>query len=199
MTTRTSFKTLRRRCFTPRSRSAWRSWLQKNHTDVEEVWVVFYKKGTGHPTISYNDAVEEALCFGWIDGIKKRVDSARYMHRFTPRKLNSAWSKSNKERGARLIEAGLMTPAGQRLIDHAKRSGAWSRPLDRAAALDMLDELAAALDADQDALVNFNALAPSYRRQFIAWIDAAKRPATRAGRVAKTVELLRRGERLGMA
>ena len=124
MTTRTSVKTLRPRRFTPRSRSAWRSWLQKNHTDVEEVWVVFYKKGTGHPTISYNDAVEEALCFGWIDGIKKRVDSARYMHRFTPRKLNSTWSKSNKERVARLIEAGLMTPAGQRLIDHAKQGGA---------------------------------------------------------------------------
>ena len=199
MTTRTSVKTLRPRRFTPRSRSAWRSWLQKNHTGVEEVWVVFYRKGTGHPTVSYNDAVEEALCFGWIDGIRKRVDSARYMHRFTPRRLNSAWSKSNKERVARLIEARLMTPAGQRLIDHAKRGGAWSRSSDLVPVPDMPDELTAALDADQDALVNFNALAPSYRRQFIAWIADAKRPTTRAGRVAKSVDLLRRGERLGMA
>jgi uncharacterized protein YdeI (YjbR/CyaY-like superfamily) len=117
----------RQRQFTPRSRSAWRSWLRRNHANVEEVWVVFYKKGTGQPTISYNDAVEEALCFGWIDGIKKRVDDARYMHRFTPRKPNSVWSESNKERVARLIEAGLMTSAGQRMIDHAKRAGAWSR------------------------------------------------------------------------
>ena len=130
MTTTAAKNTSRQRRFTPRSRSAWRNWLRKTHTDVTEVWVVFYKKNTGHPTISYNDAVEEALCFGWIDGIRKHVDDARYMHRFTPRKLNSVWSESNKKRGARLTEARLMTPAGQRLIDHAQKSGAWDRSSD---------------------------------------------------------------------
>ena len=123
-------KASRPKQFTPRSRSAWRNWLLKSHADVEEVWVVFYKKGTGQPTISHNDAVEEALCFGWIDGIRKRVDDARYMHRFTPRKLNSGWSDSNKERVVRLVAAGLMTAAGQRLIDQAKGSGAWDRSSD---------------------------------------------------------------------
>ena len=198
MTTRNPEKASRQRRFTPRSRSAWRNWLQKNHADVEEVWVVFYKKNTGHPTLSYNDSVEEALCFGWIDGIRKRVDDARYMHRFTPRKPGSVWSESNKDRAARLIETGLMTPAGQRLIDRAKRSGAWTRPSIPEPAPDMPDELAVALDADQDALDHFNALAPSYRRQFITWVAVAKRSPTRARRVAKSVELLRRGERLGI-
>ena len=96
MTTTAAKKTPRQRHFTPRSRSAWRNWLRKHHADVAELWVVFYKKGTGQPTISYNDAVEEALCFGWIDGIRKRVDDARYMHRFTPRKLNSVWSEPTR-------------------------------------------------------------------------------------------------------
>ncbi len=85
MTMRNPEKASRQRRFTPRSRSAWRNWLQKNHADIEDVWVVFYKKNTGHPTLSYNDSVEEALCFGWIDGVRKRVDDTRYMHRFTPR------------------------------------------------------------------------------------------------------------------
>ena len=130
MTTTAAKKTSQQRRFTPRSRSAWRNWLRKHHADVAELWVVFYKKGTGQPTISYNDAVEEALCFGWIDGIRKRVDDARYMHRFTPRKPNSMWSESNKVRVVRLVEAGLMTAAGQRLIDHAQESGAWDRSPD---------------------------------------------------------------------
>ena len=94
----------------------------KTHADVEELWGVFYKKTPGHPTLSYNDSVEEALCFGWIDGIRKRIDDTRYIHRFTPRKLGSVWSESNKERVRRLIEAGLMTRAGQRLIDHSKQN-----------------------------------------------------------------------------
>ena len=185
------------RRFTPRSRSAWRRWLSANHDRVDQVGVVFYKKHVGKPTLSYNDAVEEALCFGWIDGVKKRIDDERYMHRFTPRKPRSRWSETNRKRVERLLVSGQMTLAGQRLIDEAKRSGTWScQP--EATRFEMAPAFSAALEADPDARVSWNTLAPSYQRQFIMWIGIGKREATRDRRIAESLELLRRGERLGM-
>ncbi len=185
------------RRFTPRSRSCWRRWLCANHDRVDAVWVVFYKKHVDKPTATYNDAVEEALCFGWIDGTKQRIDDERYMHRFTPRRPGSRWSETNRKRVDRLRASGKMTAAGQRLIDEAKRSGTWGwKP--EAARFEMAHAFSAALEADPNAQAFWNTLAPSYQRQFITWIGTAKREATRERRIAESLGLLRRGERLEM-
>ncbi len=106
--------------FTPNNRNEWREWLQANHDTHNEIWLVYYKKHTGKPTISYNDSVEEALCFGWIDGIKKRIDDEAYCHRFTPRRSNSNWSETNVKRAVLMIEKGLMTPSGLKIFEKAK-------------------------------------------------------------------------------
>ena len=182
---------------TPRSRAAWRRWLEQHHADRSEVWVVFYKRGTGRPTLSYDDAVEEALCFGWIDGVKRSLDAERYTHRFTPRKADSRWSETNRRRVEKLVAAGRMTPAGARLIAAAKRNGTWNyeRPQ---LELSMPDDLATALVASPQARAFFDSLAPSYQRQFLGWIHIAKRSETRARRIRESVELLARGEKLGM-
>lgn len=186
------------RRFTPRSRKQWRDWLAKNHANRDEVWLVFYKKHTGKPTLSYNDAVEEALCFGWIDGIRKRVDDERYMHRFTPRKPGSNWSETNKQRVRRLLEQGLITPAGLELIDVAKRSGKWDTAYRYDHGPAMPAELETALRNSRKAATTFHALAPSYKRQYVAWVATAKRPETKANRLAETIRLLEAGKKLGM-
>jgi len=183
---------------TPKSRQAWRSWLQKNHATVTEVWLVFYKRHTGKPTLSYNDAVEEALCFGWIDGVKRSVDEERYMHRFSPRLMGSKWSESNRKRVARLVDAGLMTPSGQRSIDEAKLNGNWDTPARPSMDMPMPPELASRLKRHKKAARFFESLAPSYRRQYIAWIATARRDETRTRRLDEAMQLLARGEKLGM-
>jgi uncharacterized protein YdeI (YjbR/CyaY-like superfamily) len=182
---------------TPRSRQAWRSWLKSHHDSETEIWLVFYKQQSGKPTLSYNDAVEEAVCFGWIDGIKRRIDEERYTHRFTPRKPDSNWSETNRKRAARMEKAGLMTDAGQRAIRAAKRKGTW-RSATHAIDTSTPPELAARLAKNKTAAAFFEALAPSYRREFTGWINSAKRDATRQRRIDETVELLSRGEKLGM-
>lgn len=183
---------------TPRSRQAWRQWLAKHHADASEVWLVFYKRHTGKPTLSYNDAVEEALCFGWIDGIRKSIDDERYMHRFTPRRPDSRWSESNKKRVARMNEAGLMTVAGARAVRRARDSGKWDEPSRPDNHLSMPTELRNRLKKDDRARRFFLSLAPSYRRQYIAWIASAKRADTRQRRAEEALELLRSGQKLGM-
>ena len=102
--------------FYAKDRKEWREWLEKNHDKEKEVWLVYYRKSTGKPTVSYNDSVEEALCFGWIDSIEKGVDEERFMSRFTPRKPKSNWSPSNRARAKRLIESGLMTDSGRKVL-----------------------------------------------------------------------------------
>ena len=186
------------RKYTPKSRKQWREWLAKNHAVTAEVWLVFYKKHTGKPTLSYSDAVEEALCFGWIDGIRKRIDDERYMHRFTPRKPDSNWSETNKKRVARLLEENLIEPAGLTLIEAAQRSGRWDVPGRKDVDLSMPVELESALDKNDKAATFFRSLAPSYKREFVAWIATAKRPETRAKRLAETIRLLQAGKKLGM-
>jgi uncharacterized protein YdeI (YjbR/CyaY-like superfamily) len=106
-------------------RTAWREWLEKNHSGKTGVWIVFFKKKTGKPSLSYEDAVEEALCFGWIDSLVKRVDEESYVQKFTPRKAASTWSASNKKRVQKMIRQGRMTPAGMLAIDEAKGRGSW--------------------------------------------------------------------------
>ena len=184
--------------FTPRNRDDWRDWLRRNHDSRAEVWVVFFKKTAPKSNLSYNDAVEEAVCFGWIDGVKRSVDEHRYMHRFTPRKPDSKWSPSNKERVQRMVESGLMTEAGARTVAHAKESGAWDAPVEPSGPLPMPPEFATRLKRNKKAQSFFDSLAPSYRRQFVDWVAAAKRDDTRERRMNEALDLLAQGKKLGM-
>lgn len=158
------------------------------------MWFVFYKKSAGRARISYDDAVEEALCFGWIDSLPRKLDAERSMLLFTPRKAGSGWSKPNKERIERLIAEGLMSEAGQEKIAAAKRDGSWSK-LDAAEALEIPPDLAEAFRADETAKDNFARFSPSVRKGILSWIASAKRFETRAARVAKTVALAAQNKR----
>jgi len=176
-----------------KGRGTWRAWLAKNHGRRQSVWLLFPKKHTGKASISYDDAVEEALCFGWIDSLVKRLDEDSYIQKFTPRKKNSAWSLSNKKRVRKLVRLGLMTGAGAAKIAEAKKNGSWSRldAIEKLAAVPR--ELFAALNADARAKKNFGSLAPSLKKQFLWFIETAKREETRKKRIALTVRLLAEG------
>ena len=170
----------------------WRSWLQAHHASSTGVWLVFAKKHTGLPTVSYNDAVEEALCFGWIDSIMHPVDDRFYKQAFTPRKSKSAWSQSNKDRVERLRAAGLMTAAGEAAVARAKESGSWD-VLSGVEALEIPPELQKALNANKTSKKNWQAFTPSQQKQFLYWLRDAKREATRMERISTIVELVARG------
>jgi len=182
-------------------RRQWRAWLEKHHASEKEVWLIYYKRHTGKPRIPYDDAVEEALCYGWIDSTVKRLDDEKYMQRFTPRNPRSPWSKLNKERAGKMIKAKRMTRAGLARIEDAKESGAWDRadrPKSNTRTTRVPPELKKALAANKAAAANFNSLAPSYRRQYIGWFLSARREETRRKRLKEIVSLLSRNEKLGM-
>ena len=183
-------------CF--RGRDDWRTWLAENHATAQEMWLVFYKKHVGRPGLAYVEAVEEALCFGWIDGILKRIDDRKHTVRFSPRRKNGIWSEQNKRRVARLIEEGRMTPAGLAKVREAQANGQWAKAAEREDPTRVPPELTAALAENGQARDNFEKLAPSYRRQFIYWIGSAKREETRQKRVAEALRLLRANKRLGI-
>jgi uncharacterized protein YdeI (YjbR/CyaY-like superfamily) len=178
----------------PKTRAEWRRWLERHHATAPGVWFVFYKKGTGKARVSYDDAVEEALCFGWVDSVGRALDEDRSMLKFTPRKPRSVWSKSNKERVERLIRDGRMTPAGVAKVEAAKRDGSWSA-LDAAERLAVPPDLEAALAANVPAARHFDAFPPSSKKIILTWITGAKRAETRAKRVAETVRLAERNLR----
>lgn len=180
-----------------RTRQEWRTWLAEHHAAAKERWLIFFKKHTGRPGLTYVEALEEALCFGWIDGILKRIDDEKHTIRFSPRRKNSLWSEPNKKRVARLIQEGRMTEAGLAKIREAKANGQWEKTDVREEVTQVPSELTEALAQDARARASFEKLAPSYRRQFIYWIASAKRDETRGKRVAETVRLLARNQRLG--
>lgn len=169
-------------------RAAWRRWLGRHHATSGAVWLVIAKKGSGLETVSYEEAVEEALCFGWIDAKANTRDARSYRQWMAPRKPGSGWSASNKARVQRLLADGRMAPAGLAAIDAAKADGSWTR-LDASHALEMPRDLAAALRAFPNARRHFDAFPPSARRAILEWIDGAKRPATRTRRVEETARL----------
>lgn len=172
-----------------RTRRAWRAWLAKHHRTATGVWLVFPKKATGLATVSYNDAVEEALCFGWIDGLMRPVDETCYKQMFTPRKPASAWARSNKERAARLIEQGLMTEAGRAAIETAKANGSWDT-YTAADALTVPPDLRKAIAASARARKHWPEFTDSQRRTFLYWLALAKREDTRVRRIAQIVDML---------
>jgi len=176
----------------------WRAWLERNHDKAEEIWLAYYKKGAGKISITYEEALQEALCFGWIDSIVKKLDAERYMQRYTPRKEDSIWSVSNKARVKRLIAAGRMAAPGMAKIRIAKRNGSWMKfdKIDRK--LEMPAELSAALDQHPSAKEKFDELAASHKKMWGAWIDDAKRPETRARRIAAALEWIEAGRKPGI-
>jgi uncharacterized protein YdeI (YjbR/CyaY-like superfamily) len=170
----------------PKTRAEWRAWLTKHHATELGVWFVYYKSATGKPRVTIDGAVEEALCFGWIDSMQRSVDAERTMLRFSPRKPKSGWSKVNKERVRRLTTNGLMTAPGLAKIAAAKRDGSW-RSLDAIERLEIPTDLEKALAASAEASRHFAAFPPSSKKIILTWIANAKRPETRAKRVAETV------------
>jgi len=186
----------------PKSRNAWRDWLEKHHASSTGVWLVYAKKHTGLPSLTYNDAVEEALCFGWIDSKINPIDDAFYMQVFTPRKRASAWSSLNRARVERLLAAGLMTAAGLALVKLAKDSGTWTARKD-VEELTIPPDLAKAIKANPEARRHWDSYTPSRRKGVLYRLAGAKRPETRARYLREIIEHMARNlshaERMEMA
>lgn len=181
------------------TRGQWRKWLSENH-DRERggIWLVFYKRKANKPSLDYDESVEEALCFGWIDSIIRRLDDERYCRKFTPRKNESSWSNANKRRVNKILKAGRMTEFGLAKVRAAKEIGTWELPARPALSMAVPPELSAALARNKTASDSFERLAPTYRKRFIGWIAAAKRPGTRINRLKASLLLLKSGKKLGL-
>lgn len=177
-------------------RAAWRAWLEENHADEREVWLVYYKKHTGRPRIPYDDAVEEALCFGWIDSTARRVDDDSYLQKFTPRRDKSNWCESNVIRARKLIADGRMTKAGFDAIAEGALEVEFE-PKPKSKDVEVPRFVSDALKKTPRAWENLNALAPSYRREYVRWITDAKREETRERRLAEAARLLSENKKLG--
>jgi uncharacterized protein YdeI (YjbR/CyaY-like superfamily) len=168
------------------SRDALRHWLTRHHEQKDSIWLVTWKKPDPR-YIPYGDVVEEALCFGWVDSLPRKLDERQSMLLLSPRKARSAWSKLNRDRVERLMAAGLMMPAGLKVVEDAKAAGLWTK-LDAVEALEIPDDLAKAFLKSKTAHTNFDAFPKSTRRGILEWILQAKKPETRAARIAETVE-----------
>lgn len=175
---------------------AFEAWLAENHTSVAALWVRFYRKGSGIPTVTYDEAVDAALCFGWIDSQAKSFDEQSYIQRFGPRKAKSPWSEINKGRVARLVHEGRMREAGHRAVEVAKANGEWERAYASPSTMTPPPEFVQALQANQEAEVFFATLSKTQQFYFLYRIVAAKRPETRAKRIREAIEKLERGEKM---
>jgi uncharacterized protein YdeI (YjbR/CyaY-like superfamily) len=178
----------------PDSIAEWRRWLTKHHANTDGVWLAGWKRASGKTPLDYSRIVEEALCFGWIDGVVNTLEDGRQAQLLTPRRRGSAWSRSNKERVERLVADGRMTEAGMRVIEAAKADGSWSMQ-DAAEALIEPAELAVALDANAEARRHWDAFPASPRRALIWWVMSAKRNETRDRRVRTIVDEAAQGRR----
>lgn len=174
------------------NRNAWRSWLEQNQDKTSEIYLVFYKLSTKKPTVTYEEAVEEALCFGWIDGIRKGIDEETYMNRFTPRKPKSMWSVVNKDRVEKLIAEGKMTDAGMKMVEIAKQNGQWEAAYQLSSKQEIPQDLDDALEANEAALIFFKSLSNSNQFTYIRQIEKVKSPALRAERLARIIKLCER-------
>ncbi|MGB5488044.1 MAG: YdeI/OmpD-associated family protein [Lysobacterales bacterium] len=179
-------------------RRAWRAWLTENHASEKEVWLAYYKKHTGKATVTYKDSVKEALCFGWIDGLKKSIDEQKYAHRFTPRKVNSKWSPLNIRLAKELIETGEMTEAGLVAFNQRVPYDQELQKVLSAKEIPLTAETERGLKSSKKAWDNFNQMAAGYRKQYVAWLQSAKRPETRKKRLIEAIGLLEANKKLGM-
>lgn len=172
--------------FCPASPQHWREWLQAHHAERQSVWLVYHKKQSSTPSLTWSQAVDEALCFGWIDSRAQPIDATRYRQFFSRRKPGSGWSKINKAKVERLTAAGLMAPAGLASVEAARHNGAWTL-LDEVEALRLPADLAQALAAQPPAASFFESLSRTDKRNLLHWLASAKRPATRQQRLAEIV------------
>jgi len=181
-----------------KNKTEWREWLDKHHATETEIWVVYYKKHCGKESMQYEEAVEEALCYGWIDSKVKRIDDEKYMQKYTPRQDKSNWSKSNKKRVKRLIEEGRMAQAGITMVEIAKQNGSWNRLDDIEAVPVIPEDLGDALAENALAKNNFENFAPSYQKQYLWWLKSAKKIETRNRRLLEIVKRCEQGVKPGM-
>lgn len=173
--------------FCPTSRTDWRKWLKKNHQSKQSVWLVCYTKKSNVPTVNWSETVEEALCFGWIDSTRKTIDEFSFMQFFSKRKVQSTWSKINKEKVEQLIESGLMTQAGLDIIETAKQNGSWTI-LDDVEELKIPKDLEKALKKQTGSKKYFLSLSKTVRKMMLQWLVLAKRSETRQKRISEIVE-----------
>jgi uncharacterized protein YdeI (YjbR/CyaY-like superfamily) len=171
----------------PKSQQEWRNWLEKNHQKEQSIWLVYFKASTKVASLSWNDAVDEALCFGWIDSTKKTIDQERYMQYFSKRKPKSNWSKINKEKVEKLTQSNQMTQAGFDSITIAKQNGSWSS-LDEVEALIMPDDLTTELAKHKGAFEYFDSLSISAKKILLYWVISAKRADTKQKRIQEIAE-----------
>ena len=175
-----------------KNRQEWRNWLEENHDKLSEIYLAFYKLSAKKPTVTYEEAVEEALCFGWIDGIRKGIDEETYMNRFTPRKPKSTWSVVNKDRVEKLISEGKMTEAGMKLVEIAKQNGQWDAAYQLSAKQEIPQDLDDALEANEAALIFFKSLSNTNQFTYIRQIEKVKSPELRAERLERIIKLCER-------
>ena len=176
------------------SRAEWEAWLARHHASAGGVWLEIAKKGSGIVTVSYAEALDAALCYGWIDGRKDRLDGDRWLQRFTPRKPRSRWSRINRDKAEALIARGEMRPAGLAEVERAKADGRWDAAYEGQRSATVPDDLRRALDADDAARAFFATLDGANRYAILYRIHEAKRPETRARRIEKYVAMLAAGE-----
>jgi uncharacterized protein YdeI (YjbR/CyaY-like superfamily) len=177
-----------------RNREQWRKWLRDHHSSVSEIWLIFYKHRTGKTSLTYEDALEEALCYGWVDSLVKRLDDKRYARKFTPRTPDSKWSTANRRRYEDLKLRGLLAPPGINRPPTNRSGDAPPRP----SVSDFPAYIKEALNTNPAALKYFEELAPSYQRTYVGWIDSAKRLETKERRLNEALKLLAAGKKLGL-
>jgi len=184
-----------------KTRAAWRSWLASHHSSETGIWLAYYKKGSGKRSVTYEEALQEALCYGWVDSTVGRLDEERYKQRYTPRNVKSVWSASNKARVDRLIAESRMAPPGLAKVEAARRNGSWEilNDVERIGrGGEIPPDLLEALESDRRARQIFEKCPPSEKKLWGYWILSAKRPETRARRISETVKRLLAGRRPGM-
>jgi len=181
------------------NRMQWREWLEQHHAKEKAVWLIHHKKGSDRGSIIYNDALEEALCFGWIDSIMKSIDDEKFILKYTPRKTKSIWSKLNKEKAEKLIKLGKMTDAGLIKIEEAKKNGLWDAAYTNKARDEMPEDLKKSLLQNKETWNNFNNFANSYWNMYIGWVNSAKTEKTRQLRIAEVVKRSALNKKPGIA
>jgi uncharacterized protein YdeI (YjbR/CyaY-like superfamily) len=181
------------------TRSEWRKWLSKNNKKSKGVWLVFYKKETGISSLDYDAAVEEALCFGWIDSLVKKIDEKKYVRKLTPRNSKSVWSELNKKRVAKVMKEGRMTKTGLQKIEEAKQNGSWNKELkDVKICYNAPKDFIIALEKNKKAKENFERISLSNKKRFYMWINIAKKEETRERRIKESIALLKNNKELGL-
>jgi uncharacterized protein YdeI (YjbR/CyaY-like superfamily) len=179
-----------------KNRKEWRRWLETHHDKKSEIWLIHCKQHSAKPGVRHEEAVEEALCFGWIDGQLKKVDDEKYRLRYSPRRPKSPWSRINRDKAEKIIQSGQMTAAGLARIEEAKKAGLWQRAYTNKARERMQSDLKAALLKNERAWNNFRKFANTYRNMYIGWVISAKTMETRKTRIDKIVAQASRNKKL---